>query len=110
MKWKYISEGGEKRIGGVNVYIKTHNSIEPLEHRERHSPTGFQFGYNGSGPSDLARSILIDFFIRKDDVTIGEASLKAEDLYQKFKFDIISKQNKTLKVTNEEIEEWLESI
>jgi len=29
----------------------------PLPHVVRHSPTGFQFGYAGSGPADLALSI-----------------------------------------------------
>lgn len=29
----------------------------PLRHLVYHSPTGFEFGYGGSGPADLARSI-----------------------------------------------------
>lgn len=32
----------------------------PLRHHSRHSPTGFEWGYGGSGPADLARSLLID--------------------------------------------------
>lgn len=32
----------------------------PLRHHVRHSPTGFGHGYAGSGPADLARSLLID--------------------------------------------------
>lgn len=32
----------------------------PLPHLERHSPTGFEYGYEGSGPADLARSLLGD--------------------------------------------------
>jgi hypothetical protein len=31
-----------------------------LRHVVKHSPTGFSWGYDGSGPSDLARCILID--------------------------------------------------
>jgi len=30
----------------------------PLEHVVRHSPTGMEWGYNGSGPADLALSIV----------------------------------------------------
>ena len=30
----------------------------PLRHHVRHSPTGFEWGYEGSGPADLARSLL----------------------------------------------------
>ena len=33
-----------------------------VRHHVRHSPDGFETGYGGSGPADLARSILIDFF------------------------------------------------
>lgn len=35
-------------------------TITPLRHYVRHSPTGMEWGYGGSGPADLARSILID--------------------------------------------------
>ena len=31
-----------------------------LPHVVRHSPDGFNWGYRGSGPADLARSILVD--------------------------------------------------
>lgn len=31
-----------------------------LPHITRHSPTGMEWGYGGSGPADLARSLLID--------------------------------------------------
>lgn len=32
----------------------------PLTHHRRHSPDGFAWGYGGSGPSELARCLLID--------------------------------------------------
>lgn len=35
---------------------------KPLRHHERHSPDGFEWGYGGSGPSDLALSILADLY------------------------------------------------
>lgn len=34
----------------------------PLRHVAVHSPTGFECGYGGSGPADLALSILADLF------------------------------------------------
>lgn len=46
-----------------------------------HSPDGFQWGYGGSGPSQLALAILLDLGI---DIQI------AEEIYQKFKFDVIA--------------------
>ena len=52
-----------------------------LPHIERHSPDGFNWGYCGSGPADLALSILTDYF--------GKDS-EAVSYYQDFKSDIIA--------------------
>jgi hypothetical protein len=46
----------------------------------RHSPTGFAWGYGGSGPADLALNILSVF--------IGQEA--AESLYQDFKWEFIA--------------------
>jgi hypothetical protein len=46
----------------------------------RHSPTGFNWGYGGSGPADLALNILSVF--------IGQEA--AESLYQAFKWEFIA--------------------
>ncbi|MDR1306030.1 MAG: DUF6166 domain-containing protein [Treponema sp.] len=46
----------------------------------RHSPTGFNWGYEGSGPADLALNILSVF--------IGQEA--AESLYQDFKWEFIA--------------------
>lgn len=40
-----------------NAYGAT---IGPLRHHVKHSPTGFGWGYPGSGASELARCLLID--------------------------------------------------
>ncbi len=34
--------------------------VGPLRHVVRHSPAGLNWGYAGSGPADLARSLLLD--------------------------------------------------
>jgi len=47
----------------------------PLRHVARHSPTGLNWGYSGSGPADCALSILTD--------CLGEE--RAERWYQEFK-------------------------
>lgn len=41
-------------------------SLYPLPHLVRHSPDGFEYGYGGSGPSDLARSIVGDLLGERD--------------------------------------------
>jgi hypothetical protein len=43
----------------------------PLPHIVYHSPTGFECGYPGSGPADLALSILADFY------GAGDAAMQA---------------------------------
>ena len=49
-----------------------------------HSPTGFAWGYAGSGPAQLALAILADYFGAKS----GGKAL-ADVLYQSFKFAVI---------------------
>ena len=67
------------------VHIRDGDSIELLRHFVRHSPTGFEWGYGGSGPADLARSLLIDA------VGQGEGYDEVVDrLYQDFKFDVVA--------------------
>jgi hypothetical protein len=43
------------------VIIETggHEPLGLLHHVTKHSPTGFSWGFEGSGPADLARSLLI---------------------------------------------------
>ena len=48
-------------------------------------PTGFSWGYNGSGPAQLALAILTDYFGAKS----GGKAL-AEALYEPFKFTVIA--------------------
>lgn len=45
-----------------------------------HSPTGFAWGYHGSGPAQLALAILLE---------AGVARPRAERLYQRFKLEKI---------------------
>ena len=44
--------------GGVVKVILPSGKSRPLRHVVLHSPTGFGWGYGGSGPADLALSIL----------------------------------------------------
>lgn len=61
-----------------------------------HSPTGFEWGFGGSGPAQLALAILLDFL---DD---GMAATLA---YQAFKQDIVSRLpvNRSWSLTGAEI-------
>ena len=56
--------------------------VLPRNDLYNHSPDGFEFGFGGSGPAQLALGILAD--------AVGdEMALKK---YQQFKWDIVSRQ------------------
>lgn len=55
--------GGQR--GRCSVSVHEHGDTRPLPHpcespAECHSPDGFEWGYAGSGPAELARCILWD--------------------------------------------------
>jgi hypothetical protein len=57
----YRGYGPHDNPAGGRLVTVTRDGIEsPLRHVVRHSPTGLSWGYAGSGPADLARSLLID--------------------------------------------------
>lgn len=70
----YAGARGEN--GEIKVVRIRNGRQEPLRHLVLHSPSGFEWGYSGSGPTDLARSIIAD-------VTGDDNPLAA--LYQDFK-------------------------
>jgi hypothetical protein len=56
-----IYTGRVTRPGEWAVSVREPDGKEhPLRHYVRHSPDGFAWGYGGSGPTELARCILID--------------------------------------------------
>lgn len=71
----------ELNVSGDSVTVDG----KPLNHAKslavvNHSPSGFSWGYSGSGPSQLALAILLQFLTRE----------KALSLYQKFKVEFVS--------------------
>lgn len=71
-----------------------------LRHYVKHSPSGYEWGYMGSGPADLARSILIDHF--DGDIVLADKS------YQRFKDCYVAGWKDTWHITSDEIDSWLE--
>lgn len=64
-----------------------------------HSPDGFQAGYNGSGPAQLAAALLYDAF---------DAEI-ANEHYQQYKADVIAQiDTDTWLISEGEIKEWIE--
>ena len=71
---------------------------KPLKHRVRHSPTGFEWGYLGSGPADLSLSILWDF--------LGKEPKQIE--YMRFKEQFVAGWGDIWRITGDTISTWLE--
>lgn len=92
---------GARRGGPQEVWVyEGEEKKEELPHVVYHSPDGFQWGYGGSGPADLARSLLL-FHLPGWCVDI------AERLYQQFKWDKIVTFGNTFILTVEEVNDWL---
>lgn len=68
-----------------------------------HSPTGFNWGYVGSGPAQLAYAMLRDYGLTKEDVMT---------IYMAFKNDIIARfdVDGNFEITSNNIDRWLFSL
>lgn len=91
-----------------------------------HSPLGFECGYGGSGPAQLALAILADHFLhRVTDMPIAEkaaglgpllddlpavADHLAVRLHQAFKFGVIAtlKRGAPWAITSSDVTDWLQ--
>ncbi len=70
---------------GASVTVDESNAVSKLDPRldlRNHSPTGFEWGYGGSGPAQLALAILADYY-SDDQFALGH--------YQNFKFKVIGR-------------------
>lgn len=100
----YIGIGhDDQEPGPARIYVsQPEGEPEPLEHRVRHSPDGFNWGYGGSGPADTARSILWDVLGREP----------APELYQSFKRAYVSnwpmRPGECWRISEGEIANWLQ--
>ncbi|MDQ7794119.1 MAG: DUF6166 domain-containing protein [bacterium] len=90
--------GQRLQNGDVRVQVAMPSGhVRPLRHHVRHSPSGLEWGYGGSGPSDLARSILINCVGRK----------LADRHYMQFKFDFVARWSDSWEISEVKIREWL---
>jgi hypothetical protein len=78
---------------GILVYIDGN----PVKHIVKHSPTGMECGYGGSGPADTAYSILYHLYGKEI----------AEKYHQQFKWDFIAKWKEDKIEEKIDIDKWL---
>ncbi len=78
-------------------------ALDPRLDLDNHSPTGFEWGYGGSGPAQLALAILADY-TRDDQLALN--------LHQRFKFKVIGslKRNDTWHLRDADIANAIEAI
>lgn len=92
---------GDRTGGHVTVRVRTAKGMHKLRARLdlfNHSPTGFEWGYGGSGPAQLALSILADA-LHDDDLAVR--------LHHKFKFEVIAKlPHDSWQMTKDEVEDF----
>jgi len=99
--------------------------LPPQLRLRNHSPTGFSWGYGGSGPAQLALAILVDYFKNKPkefvqdrlqetpfDKILEPHERLAVQLYQDFKFKVIGRltQDLAFTLTEAEVEQALTEI
>ena len=90
---------GIRTKNGCQVTVReqgaTSRPLDPRLDLHNHSPTGFEWGYGGSGPAQLALALLAD--------TLGDDD-EAHRLHQDFKFKVVGRlPHDRWQMTEEEI-------
>ncbi len=87
----------DERQGDVRVWRDADGTLQAsVAHLAHHSPTGFECGYGGSGPADLALSILAAFVPARAGVATEQlykgqrCSRFAWAYHQQFKWEFIA--------------------
>jgi hypothetical protein len=78
---------GTRTENGCAVVVSDGGGCRGLDPRfdlRNHSPTGFEWGYGGSGPAQLALALALAADVLRDD----EAAL---DVYQRLKFRVVGR-------------------
>ena len=92
---------GRRTGAGVLVTVNS-VSLDPRRDLSDHSPDGFEWGYGGSGPAQLALAILADY--------LGNDN-EALTLYQSFKWSVVAKlPQRGLRMSSRDIDQALEGI
>ena len=110
--WYYEAHQEHNHAGNVPVTVHYQNTETDdlkehyLRHIVHHSPTGMQMGYGGSGPADMALSILVHYF-RAFKSSPKTAKELAMSLHQDFKWNFIAPNRTDLLITDIEIGNWL---
>lgn len=94
--------GFRDQTGHAHVAVDHSGELRPLGHFVRHSPAGMDWGYVGSGPADLARSLLAHF--------LGSGVAPHPRIYQRFKCLVIASlpRDQDWALTSEDVQSALD--
>lgn len=100
-----------KSIDKARIYFKE-KALPLFIDEVDHSPTGFSWGYGGSGPSQSAYAILRTALAEYFDGNETKAVFYAKRLYQRFKWDFIAKidMNKDFILEYTKVEYWFKNV
>jgi hypothetical protein len=91
-----------RREGYAVIVTVNDRRLNPRLDLWNHSPTGFEWGYGGSGPAQLALAILADYY-RNDE--------QALNFYQRFKWAVIAElPGRYWTLTSQEIDQVLQKL
>ena len=91
-----------RREGYAVIVTVDGRRLNPRLDLWNHSPTGFEWGYGGSGPAQLALALLADHF--------GN-DRQAVELHQPFKWEVVAKLPKRgWTLTSRQIEQALSAL
>ena len=86
-------------------------ALDPRVDLWNHSPAGFEWGYGGSGPTQLALALLADHLNAPSEDRRDATAEKAIALHQQFKFAVVSGLDPlSWSLTTEEIEASVRAI
>jgi hypothetical protein len=112
MSKELLWKGYRRPLEDENIVVMSTGGIIwanlPLYLEEvNHSPTGFEWGYLGSGPSQLAYAILRSWEEIVADLDKKYAKIYALKLYQSFKEDVIANiRDDEWTITSEQVRWW----
>jgi hypothetical protein len=98
--YRGFTEDDGSAMGPTAYFVQTREGeVYPLKHEVRHSPSGMSHGFEGSGPADLARSILADHL----------GNVPSPAIYQEFKRQYVAKwpEGRPWSVDSDEIDRFL---